>query len=183
MKGKLCSPWSFGERVEKRAPINISPCSKSCLFHFISLSSSLLGNELHSSGSFILTPFIMFVLCLLVVTLSYATISVVPGRASVFKCWVLGFCMWWGGVCFKPIVQESSLLKWEPFRWDSSQLSSYWPKSNPSFVGGRVAFVLAVPCDQTEWLHSHGLASVFGSFARSLFLQPLMRVSVCPVSM
>lgn len=107
------------------------------------------GNELHSSGSFILRSFIMFVLFLFVVTLSYATISVVPGRASVFKSWVWGFCVWWGDVCFKPIAQESPLLKWKPFRWNSSQLSTYWPKSNPSFSGDRVAFVLAVPCDQS----------------------------------
>lgn len=61
MKYKLCSPWSFSERVEKRATISISHSSVFSFSHFVSLSNSLLGNELHSSGSLILTPFIMFV--------------------------------------------------------------------------------------------------------------------------
>lgn len=65
-------------------------------------------------SSFILTPFVVLFLCLLIVTLSSATISVVAGRASLFKHWGFGF----GAVLYllKAIVQESPLLKQKYFR-------------------------------------------------------------------
>lgn len=42
-------------------------------------------------GTLILTPFNLLFVYLLFVTLSFTTISVTAGRASLFKCWVLGF--------------------------------------------------------------------------------------------
>lgn len=84
MKGKLRSPWSFAESSKEGNVIVIYYLF--FLFYLpnsILLSSSLLENELHSFGSYVLTLTI-FVLCLLVVTLSNGMISVVLGRASVF---------------------------------------------------------------------------------------------------
>lgn len=69
-------------------------------------------SSVHSS--FILTPFVVLFLCLLIVTLSSATISVVAGRASLYKCWGFGFGAFLD--LLEAIVQESPLLKQKSFR-------------------------------------------------------------------